>query len=154
MLLEPILRSHTMRQTATKFLHIMSYPIVHHTAWYHIWNYMIYYHIIQCITSYVQYQLTQYQCRSDARLASSQWETSLQSKAVSHWLGSNLESALQCLTPVGRQESTMGQTLAIRCHFPDRSVGVHVVGGKRDTPPEPPTPGWNYSAAGEKSAHG
>ena len=32
--------------------------------------------------------------RPDSRLAPSQWETSLQSNAVSHWLGANLESAL------------------------------------------------------------
>ena len=33
--------------------------------------------------------------RVDSRLAPSQWETVLQSNAVSHWLGTNLESALQ-----------------------------------------------------------
>ena len=32
--------------------------------------------------------------RADSRLAPSQWETLLQSNAVSHWLGANLESAL------------------------------------------------------------
>ena len=32
--------------------------------------------------------------RAHSRLAPSQWETSLQSNAVSHWLGANLESAL------------------------------------------------------------
>ena len=32
--------------------------------------------------------------RADSRLAPNQWETSLQSNAVSHWLGTNLESAL------------------------------------------------------------
>ena len=32
--------------------------------------------------------------RADSRLAPSQWETSLHSNAVSHWLGANLESAL------------------------------------------------------------
>ena len=32
--------------------------------------------------------------RADYRLAPSQWETSLQSNAISHWLGANLESAL------------------------------------------------------------
>ena len=32
--------------------------------------------------------------RDDSRLVPSQWETSLQSNAVSHWLGANLESAL------------------------------------------------------------
>ena len=33
----------------------------------------------------------------DSRLAPSQWDTSLQSNAVSHWLGANLESALPWL---------------------------------------------------------
>ena len=32
--------------------------------------------------------------RVDSRLAPSQWEILLQSNAVSHWLGANLESAL------------------------------------------------------------
>ena len=32
--------------------------------------------------------------RVDSRLVPSQWKTSLQSNAVSHWLGANLESAL------------------------------------------------------------
>ena len=35
-----------------------------------------------------------YNFRADSRLAPSQWETSLQSNAVSYWLGANLESAL------------------------------------------------------------
>ena len=34
--------------------------------------------------------------KADSRLAPSQWETSLQSNAVSHWLGANLDSALAC----------------------------------------------------------
>ena len=38
-----------------------------------------------------------YWCMADNRFASSQWETSLQSNAVSHWLGANLESALWCM---------------------------------------------------------
>ena len=33
-------------------------------------------------------------CRTDLRLVPSHWETLLQSSAVSHWLGANLESAL------------------------------------------------------------
>ena len=36
-----------------------------------------------------------YSIRADSRLAPSQWETLLLSNAVSHWLGANLESALQ-----------------------------------------------------------
>ena len=43
--------------------------------------------------------------RVDFRLASNQWETSLQSNAVSHWLGANLESALY-------------GNGALMCHFP------------------------------------
>ena len=35
-------------------------------------------------------------CRADSRLVPSQWETALQSNAVSHWLGTNLELALHC----------------------------------------------------------
>ena len=47
--------------------------------------------------------------RADSRLAPSQWETSLQSNAVSHWLGANLESALinlsENISPVGDVEN-------------------------------------------------
>ena len=35
-------------------------------------------------------------CRADSRFAHSQWKTSLQGNVVSHWLGTNLESALKC----------------------------------------------------------
>ena len=37
------------------------------------------------------------QSSADSRLASSQWETSFQSNTVSHWLGANLETALQAM---------------------------------------------------------
>ena len=37
--------------------------------------------------------------RTDPRFAPSQWETLLQSNAVSHWLGANLESALENAFP-------------------------------------------------------
>ena len=39
-------------------------------------------------------KLPWYGCRADSRLAPSQWETALQSNAISHWLGTNLESVL------------------------------------------------------------
>ena len=42
--------------------------------------------------------------RADSRLAPSQWDTSLQSNAISHWLGANLESALSIL--IGRSSKT------------------------------------------------
>ena len=41
---------------------------------------------------------TVYYIRADSRFAPSQWETSLQSNAISHWLGTNLESALYMLS--------------------------------------------------------
>ena len=37
--------------------------------------------------------------KADSRLAPSQWKTSLQSNVVSHWLGANLESALN-ISPI------------------------------------------------------
>ena len=37
----------------------------------------------------------------DSRLAPSQWETSLQSNAVSHWLGAKLESSLGLIWRLG-----------------------------------------------------
>ena len=37
---------------------------------------------------------------ADSRLATSQWEMSLQSNAVSHWLGANLESVLGVICKV------------------------------------------------------
>ena len=43
-------------------------------------------------------------CRADSRLAHSQWETSLQSNAVSHWLGANLELALYLASKKGSVE--------------------------------------------------
>ena len=38
--------------------------------------------------------VTEWVSRAHSRFAPSQWETSLQSNAVTHWLGTNLESAL------------------------------------------------------------
>ena len=53
---------------------------------------------------------TQFIIRVDSRLATSQWETSLQSNAVSHWLGANLESAL--IIDTSNILSKLG-----KCHF-------------------------------------
>ena len=47
--------------------------------------------------------------RADFMLAPSQWETSLQSNAVSHWLGANLESALHISFMLQSTLSNMGQ---------------------------------------------
>ena len=46
------------------------------------------YYVLMGESNYVAY------IRADFRFAPSQWETSLQSNAVSHWIGSNLESTL------------------------------------------------------------
>ena len=46
------------------------------------------YHVVTCIHVVMGYG------RVDSRLAPSQWKTTLQSNAVSHWLGVNLESSL------------------------------------------------------------
>ena len=47
-------------------------------------------------------------CRADSRLAPSQWEMSLQSNAISHWLGAKLERAL----------TLSSQTASIPCGKP------------------------------------
>ena len=44
---------------------------------------------------------------ADSRLAPSQWEMSLQSNAISHWLGTNLESALILTLALGWLMITM-----------------------------------------------
>ena len=48
--------------------------------------------IIQILLQYLHFNRseTPKHCRAGPRLASSQWETSLQSNVVSHWLGTNL----------------------------------------------------------------
>ena len=46
--------------------------------------------------------------RADSSLAPSQWETSLQSNSISHWLGANLESDLiPCKSDYGRWKSAV-----------------------------------------------
>ena len=61
------------------------------------WNYFL--HLLHYVfwsafpSDTIQAQNLVY-CRTDYRLAPSQWETSLQSSTVSHWLGRHLEAAL------------------------------------------------------------
>ena len=55
--------------------------------------------------------------RADSRLAPSQWETSLQSNTVSHWLGANLESALPLI-----HESLSEKPTHQRWHFGESSL--------------------------------
>ena len=49
---------------------------------------------VETLVKIILLQFSQWQFRADSRLALSQWETSLQSNTVPHWLGANLESAL------------------------------------------------------------
>ena len=68
-------------------------------------------------------------CRADSRHVLSQWETSLQSNSLSHWLGPNLESALSCrlssrdhlqlwcwLCMINRSLPFMGSHFKYMCH--------------------------------------
>ena len=52
--------------------------------------------------------------RADSRFAPIQWETSLQSNAVSRWLGTSLESALK-LSPQ-RARNADSVSMSRRCH--------------------------------------
>ena len=49
------------------------------------------------IIVFISARILYYKNRADSRLTPSQWETSLQSNTVSHWLGTNIESALKKL---------------------------------------------------------
>ena len=51
-------------------------------------------HVIDHVLGRINRSSTSIRSIADSRLAPSQWETSLQSNAISHWLGENLESAL------------------------------------------------------------
>ena len=65
---------------------------------------------------------------ADSRLAPSQWETSLQSNAVSHWLGANLESAL-LLSPVESPHITMSNfPCIVHKRFINRSKRLKEIG--------------------------
>ena len=55
--------------------------------------------------------------RADSRLAPSQWETSLQSNAVSHWLGANIESALDHHLPRPQLLSILTLALHSTIHY-------------------------------------
>ena len=50
-----------------------------------------------------------------ARLAPSQWETLLQSNTTSHWLGANLESALQPINPPSLSASVSPIPMLSQC---------------------------------------
>ena len=74
-----------------KFIHISTKAVPLWSLQIYIWVYVFSSNIISC-TDFVFCQ-TCINHRVDSRHAPSQWETSLQSNA-SHWLGTNIESAL------------------------------------------------------------
>ena len=55
------------------------------------------------------FHIVQTPCRADSRRAPSQWETSLQSNAVSHWLVANLKSALPLIQALSHIPQTILQ---------------------------------------------
>ena len=58
--------------------------------------------------------------RADSRLVPSQWETSLQSNGVSHWLSANQKSSLHLYTgnPFQTHRQELGYQQAHRCPSP------------------------------------
>ena len=67
--------------------------------WINLTNSILYlHHIPQYIIQNRNVHISVRNGRADSRLATSQWEMSLQSNTVSHWLGANLKSALEWCT--------------------------------------------------------
>ena len=56
----------------------------------------LYMYMLWFITVFISPSTPSKNCKADPRFSPSQWETSLQSNAVPHWLGANLESAMKC----------------------------------------------------------
>ena len=63
--------------------------------------------------------------RADSRLAPSQWETSLQSNAVSHWLCAHLESALSIQAPQGFHWALDLIEIQLVCHSMTYERRIH-----------------------------
>ena len=66
----------------TSFVYVMTAKYIWISMW--IWKTMEIWNLNMALI------LADIQYRADSRFASSQWETSLQSNAISHWLGANL----------------------------------------------------------------
>ena len=64
------------------------------------------------------------QTTADSRFTPSQWETSLQSNAISHWLGTNLESALQTTKQSYQPEHCFNQNIKMPFHLYMDSHGL------------------------------
>ena len=85
---------------------------------------------------YTRFRCRVSRCKVDSRLAPSQWDMSLQSKAVSHWLGANLDSTLKLswmLTEVTSMSCYKRQKLqnvtltdcGLATPYGDRNLGQH-----------------------------
>ena len=64
--------------------------------------------------------------RPGSRLAHNQWETALQSTAISHWLGANLESALNNACWIQKREPPRHAPLP-RCQGSQHTKAAHSV---------------------------
>ena len=76
---------------------------------------------------------------ADSRLASSQWETSLQSNGVSHWLGANLESALKNILYIAMHTVRLKQNVEIlhtywKCIFLKRNYYIEYYSNMSNKP--------------------
>ena len=72
-------------------------------------------------------EVSTYIHRADSRLVPSQWETSLQSNAANHWLGTNLKSALHAFyISFGHCCPIFLQVLGY-CHHLSRGLGGHSI---------------------------
>ena len=76
----------------------------------------------------------QTQYKAESMLAPNQWETSLQSNAVSHWFGANLESVLQYL--IGHIAWQLFPPPLHMCHLLlSRVTAIHLKFGQPRTKP-------------------
>ena len=65
--------------------------------------------------------------RADSGFALSQWETSLQSNAVSHWLGANLESALVGAQSLSKQDNGISVLQSGNIQKHPRSLTLYIL---------------------------
>ena len=71
---------------------------------------------------------------ADSRFASTQWETSLQINAVSHWLGANLESARSYIPQYNVECNYLYMPYTMNWYLWIRNIILHYLGGVFDNP--------------------
>ena len=107
------IKKHYIVETQIKKLTCDLYSLIHNVLkmYYfrkpHCNNRHIFNHLVHSI-----WYLICEECRADSRFVPSQWETSLQSNAVSHWLGTNLESALRMILIIAPVQHSLMRMLS------------------------------------------